>query len=87
MCQDKHENGEDEFMEYFPESMMCAGYPGGGKDVCNGDSGGPLMCDVDGQPVVFGVTSFGNDKCDDPAYPNVWARVSDHLDFIIKYMD
>jgi len=46
---------------------FCAGVPdldGDGKtdgdiDACSGDSGGPLICDVDGSPVLVGITSRG----------------------------
>jgi len=46
---------------------FCAGIPdndGNGKtdgdiDACSGDSGGPLICDIDGAPVLVGITSRG----------------------------
>ena len=36
--------------------MMCAGYMM--KNACHGDSGGPLICAIDDEPVLVGVTSW-----------------------------
>ena len=62
--------------------MFCAGYPGvGGKDACNGDSGGPFVCNVNNKAVIAGIVSWG-EKCALPEYPGVYARVTKILDWI-----
>ncbi len=67
---------------YRPARMLCAGVPGGGRDTCSGDSGGPLwFTPADGIPTLAGVTSFGND-CALASYPGVYTRVSDNVGFI-----
>jgi len=51
---------------------------------CNGDSGGPLNCQVGGATVVAGVTSWGiqgGGQCL-PSYPSVYTRTSNFLDWI-----
>ncbi|XP_028586604.2 ovochymase-2 [Podarcis muralis] len=42
------------------DTLMCAGFPDGGKDACQGDSGGSLVCMREhGSWTLVGVTSWG----------------------------
>ena len=47
---------------FDPNSEFCAGYMSGGKGTCMGDSGGPLICVVNNQPILYGITSWGIDR-------------------------
>ncbi|MBP2477126.1 secreted trypsin-like serine protease [Crossiella equi] len=58
---------------YKSSAMVCAGFPQGGKDTCQADSGGPLV--VSGK--LIGVTSWG-DGCALAGKPGVYARVSSY---------
>ena len=42
-------------------NMICAGYMTGYKNICNGDSGGPLIIPKESDAIVLGVVSFGNE--------------------------
>jgi len=57
--------------------MVCAGFPEGGKDTCDGDSGGPLTArDEDGAwRVQFGIVSWGI-GCAAPNYFGVYTRLA-----------
>lgn len=58
-------------------TQLCAGYPQGGTDTCEGDSGGPLFGHrPDGSLVVVAATSTG-DGCARPGKPGIYARVAD----------
>ncbi|XP_045469477.1 trypsin-1-like [Harmonia axyridis] len=59
------------------DSMICALYPGGGKDACSGDSGGPLTIG----DVQIGIVSWGI-GCGSAKYPGVYASVKNVMDFI-----
>ncbi|KAG0412378.1 hypothetical protein HPB47_010482 [Ixodes persulcatus] len=66
------------------KTMMCAGYEEGGKSMCNGDSGGPLMCPRDdGRYVLAGTVSW-TVVCAVQYQPSVFARISTQLDWIHK---
>ena len=62
-------------------SVICAGFEEGVKDSCNGDSGGPLLQFMDGVPVLYGITSWG-DGCARSRQPGVYTRVSHFTDWI-----
>merc|ERR1712051_570902 len=68
------------------DSMICAGYPGtGGKDACQGDFGGPFVCNDGGKAVIAGVVSWGI-SCALPTHPGVYARTTYVLDWIKSQM-
>lgn len=59
------------------EMNFCAGYEQGRFDVCNGDSGGPLMLGN----LQYGIVSFGH-GCGRPGYPSVYTAVPRVLNWI-----
>ncbi|KAL0977933.1 hypothetical protein UPYG_G00163470 [Umbra pygmaea] len=62
--------------------MICAGGDGL-KSGCNGDSGGPLNCQVDGKYYVHGVASMDiPNKCTIIKKPSIFTRVSAFIDWI-----
>ncbi|ODM90951.1 Serine protease easter [Orchesella cincta] len=74
--------------------QLCAGGEAG-KDSCGGDSGGPLMMDVEiGKNGIFpikrsfqiGIVSFGPVKCG-IGIPGVYTRVSEYLPWILKSLE
>ena len=82
------------FYEGFYDEEICAGYPAdtfdnenerwitkGGKDSCNGDSGGALVCEINDKAVLFATVSHGN-GCARDGYPGVYVRTDKYFDWI-----
>ncbi|XP_054473549.1 elastase-1-like [Anoplopoma fimbria] len=66
-------------------TMVCGG--GGAEAGCNGDSGGPLNCLVNGKYSVTGIASFVSGYgCNTPKKPTVFTRVSAYIDWMDSIM-
>ncbi|XP_056128786.1 elastase-1-like [Lampris incognitus] len=67
-------------------TMVCAG--GGAESGCNGDSGGPLNCQVNGKYYVHGIASFVSGLgCNAPKKPTVFTRVSAYIEWMDSIMN
>ena len=66
-------------------SQLCAGYIVA-KDACVGDSGGPMVLEVDGQWVHVGLISYGAGCEESGGYYGVYTRSSAFVDFIKQYV-
>lgn len=72
------------------DRMMCAGTEG--KGTCEGDSGGPLNCQVPatGQWYLCGIVSWGNHRCDKTEggifHPGLFVNVEKFVPWIEKQM-
>ncbi len=66
------------------DNMLCAGYTDIPKDVCFGDSGGPLMVlnETSGNYELVGLTSFGNGCAE--TY-GVYTRLNKFIDWINQF--
>uniref|UniRef100_A0A3Q2NXC1 Granzyme A-like n=1 Tax=Fundulus heteroclitus TaxID=8078 RepID=A0A3Q2NXC1_FUNHE len=70
---------------YITKNMICAGSDGENvADACDGDSGGPILCNG----ALVGVTSFGaENECGKKNWPGVYAFLTrDHLKWINNTM-
>ncbi len=66
-------------------SQICAGYYEG-KDVCGGDSGGPVVTRIDGEWVHAGLVSYGK-PCDIyNGWYGVYTRTSEFVNFIQSHV-
>ena len=64
-------------------SMLCAGYDGGGRDSCYGNSGGPLFSIEEGEGVVLGLVSWAA-GCGLPKRPGAYTRVAHYSAWITQ---
>lgn len=79
-CQDMYHNSGH--MKIISDSFLCAGYENGGRDSCEGDSGGPLQVQrPDGKWVLIGTVSHGI-KCAEPNLPGIYIKTAAFLPWI-----
>lgn len=84
-CLEHSKYGTDETDETVSENHFCAGKKPADEDTmtaaggagCNGDEGGPLICDVFGQATLVGIQDgFDSKKCGQKGYPNKYLDLS-----------
>ncbi|XP_045899466.1 serine protease 33-like [Micropterus dolomieu] len=64
-------------------NMICAGFSAGGKEICQGDSGGALVSKQGGRWIQGGIMSFTSILgCALPNIPSGYARVSQYQSWI-----
>jgi secreted trypsin-like serine protease len=75
-CSTAYSNTEPVAGDAFdPQTALCAGYPQGGVDTCEGDSGGPLLVIFGFGARLVGSTSYG-EGCARPGKPGVYAKLT-----------
>jgi len=83
-CENMYEKAG--YREHIPEIFICAGYSAGGKDSCEGDSGGPMTIRrKDGRFQLAGVISWGI-GCAKQNQPGVMTRISHFKDWIQTFL-
>jgi len=76
-----HKDCKNSYPNRITDAMLCAGLPEGGKDFCQTDAGGPLVCNGELQ----GVASWWW-GCDEEKLPGVYAKVCQFTDWISSTM-
>ncbi|CAL4107808.1 unnamed protein product, partial [Meganyctiphanes norvegica] len=69
--------------EILSNQELCAGPLEGGRDTCDGDSGGPLILQIRGRWSIVGIVSWGPTQCGTRGLPGVYTRVDAFMDWII----
>ena len=71
-----------DYYGYHEEQHFCTGHMGHPMPgSCFGDSGGPLVCLENGQPVMYGLVSYGLD-CNAPESPTMMVKVASYIDWM-----
>ncbi|PZC84923.1 hypothetical protein B5X24_HaOG200498 [Helicoverpa armigera] len=63
------------------DSNICTS-GAGGRNICTGDSGGPLAVIRNNRPLLIGVVSFGSPRGCQAGFPSAYARVTSFMSWI-----
>ncbi|WGZ92580.1 MAG: serine protease [Candidatus Thiothrix putei] len=77
-------NAPNSYGGKIQSSMLCAGYPQGGRDACVGDSGGPLMVQQNGVYRQIGIVSQG-EGCAMAGKYGIYTRVASYAGWIQQF--
>ncbi|KFP79966.1 Acrosin, partial [Acanthisitta chloris] len=80
LCNSSYGNG---YAGPVPPHSLCAGYPRGGADTCQGDSGAPLVCkdSTDDSFWLVGIASWGKD-CSGVKRPGIYTSTQPYQEWI-----
>ncbi|XP_070184010.1 CLIP domain-containing serine protease B4-like [Littorina saxatilis] len=77
------------YASFFDDTNICAGAGSnveGGRDICSGDSGGPLLCRTKNETKLkqFGIVSFGSSEapCGSSGYVNYYVNVPAYVNWL-----
>lgn len=81
-------NAVPDYAGSLTANMLPAGFSAGGKDSCNGDSGGPLMVPSPVGPgmMLAGLVSFGGGVCAAPNTYGIYTRVSNFRNYVLGHI-
>ncbi|XP_066266542.1 uncharacterized protein [Branchiostoma lanceolatum] len=75
-----------QFADDISKNMFCAGRTSGGRDACEGDSGGPFATYDNGRWKLLGLVSWG-DGCALQGKYGVYTRVHRFREWIVGYVE
>lgn len=67
------------------DSTLCTN-GAGGVGICQGDSGGPLTINVNGQPVLIGISSFVAHLGCQLGFPSAFVRITSFMNWILMHV-
>ena len=72
-----HNNVQRSIPMLFQPDLLCAGYEAGEYGSCHGDSGGPIVQNVNEKYVQIGLVQGGVGVCGDPTFPAIYIRLEE----------